>query len=163
MTTIEDCYTIKPADRQRALGWNRETATDPKEREHLRSYLALQLAAAGINPPVDDSTDSAMTAFSRGMLDSLREKTRLLSEHRPPIDERIEAFLANYFAGVSVPPMRLPSRSIVLDRHGMARELSLPVGGNSFETRCLNRIGATTVCSTIPQAIVVPRRDVPCL
>ncbi len=71
------------------------------------------------------------------MLDSLREKTRLLSEHRPPIDQRIEAFLSNYFVGIAGPSLRLPSRSIVLDRHGMARELSLPVRGNSFENSML--------------------------
>lgn len=131
---------------QRALGWNRELADDHKEREHLRSYLALQLAAAGIMPPVDDATDSAMTAFSRGMLDSLREKTRLLSEHRPPIDQRIEAFLAKYFAGIGGPALRLPGRSLVLDRHGMARELSLPVRGDHFKNdlvqsyRCHNGV-----------------------
>ena len=131
---------------QRRLGWNRELANDHKEREHLRSYLALQLAAAGIMPPLDDATDSAMTAFSRGMLDSLREKTRLLSEHRPPIDQRIEAFLAKYFSGIGGPALRLPGRSLVLDRHGMARELSLPVRGDHFKNdlvqsyRCQNGI-----------------------
>jgi len=131
---------------QRSLGWNREIAYSVKEREHLRSYLALQLAAAGIMPPIDDSTDSSMTAFSRGMLDSLREKTRLLTEHRPPIDQRIESFLAKYFGNQTGQPMRLPNRSIVLDRHGMARELSLPLHGDRFQndlvqsSRCYNGV-----------------------
>jgi len=126
-----------PEELQRTLGWNRELASSAKEREHLRSYLALQLASAGINPPVDDTTDSAMIAFSRSMLDSLREKTRLLSDHRPPIDRRIEVFLAKYFAGVTNKPLLLPPRSLVLDRHGMARELSLPVRGDHFENELL--------------------------
>ncbi len=131
---------------QHTLGWNRELANDPKEREHLRSYLALQLAAAGIMPPLDDATDSAMTTFSLSMLDSLREKTRLLSEHRPPIDQRIESFLARYFPETSESPLRLPGRSLVLDRHGMARELSLPVRGDHFQNdllqsyRCFNGV-----------------------
>jgi hypothetical protein len=124
-------------DLQRSLGWNRELANDPKERENLRSYLALQLAAAGIMPPLEDATDSSMTAFSRSMLDSLREKARLLSEHRAPIDQRIEAFLAKYFAGVPGLPLVLPNRALSLDRHGMARELSLPVRGDSFENDLL--------------------------
>jgi hypothetical protein len=122
---------------QCALGWNRELANDHKEREHLRSYLALQLAAAGIMPPVDDASDSAMTAFSKSMLDSLREKTRLLSAHRPPIDQRVEAFLADYFAGIPGSALRLPGSSLVLDRHGMARELSLPVRGDHFKNDLL--------------------------
>lgn len=124
-------------DLQRSLGWNRELANDPKERENLRSYLALQLAAAGILPPLEDATDSSMTAFSRSMLDSLREKARLLSEHRAPIDQRIELFLAKYMKGIPGPPLTLPTRSLSLDRHGMARELSLPVRGDRFENDLL--------------------------
>ncbi len=126
-----------PEQLQRELGWNRELANDPKERVHLRSYLALQLAAAGISPPIDDETDSAMTAYSQGMLESLREKTRLLSKHRSPIDQRIEAFLTRYFAELNDEPLRLPGSSLVLDRHGMARELSLPVRGDHFQNDLL--------------------------
>lgn len=136
------------ADRmQLILGWDRERAFEPGERKHLRSYLALQLAAAGLMPPEDDATDSSMTTFSRGMLESLREKTRLLSDHLPPVDQRIEAYLARYFADeTSQRPLRLPSRSLVLDRHGMARELSLPVHGDRFQNslisshRCYNGV-----------------------
>jgi phosphoenolpyruvate carboxykinase (diphosphate) len=128
-----------PEKLQRALGWDRERAAEANERKHLRSYLALQLAAAGLSPPLDDATDSEMTAFSRGMLESLREKTRLLSGYLPPIDQRIEAFLGNYFAdSAGNAPLRLPSRSLVLDRHGMARELALPVGGDHFENSLIN-------------------------
>jgi len=34
-------------ERQRALGWNREIAEEPSEREHLNHYIALQMASAG--------------------------------------------------------------------------------------------------------------------
>ena len=136
-----------PDKLQLTLGWNRERALERGEQIHLKSYLALQLAAAGLMPPLDDATDSAMTTFSLGMLESLREKTRLLSDHRPPIDQRIEQFLAEYFAGIAdQSPLRLPTRSLVLDRHGMARELSLPVRGNEFKNslitsyRCHNGV-----------------------
>lgn len=136
-----------PEKLQRTLGWDRERAQQRSEQAHLRSYLALQLAAAGLAPPVDDTSDSAMTAFSLGMLESLREKTRLLSDHLSPVDCRIEAFLRRYFAGVAdEDPLRLPARALVLDRHGMARELSLPVRGDQFTNsltssyRCYNGI-----------------------
>jgi len=126
-------HQTSPDKLQLTLGWDRDRASQRTEQTHLRSYLALQLAAAGLMPPLDDATDSAMTAFSLGMLESLREKTRLLSDHLPPIDQRIEQFLAQYFAGVAdQSPLRLPTRSLVLDRHGMARELSLPVRGDHF-------------------------------
>ncbi len=136
-----------PEKLQRALGWNREWVGEPAERMHLRSYLALQLAAAGLSPPLDDASDSAMTAFSRGMLESLREKTRLLSGHLPPVDQRIEEFLARYFADLGdQTPLRLPSRSLVLDRHGMARALSVPARDDHFKNslvssyRCYNGV-----------------------
>ena len=134
-------------ERERALGWERLAWTDPREQEHLRSYIALQLASAGLLPPDEDATDHSLAAFSRGMLENLREKTRLLSEHRAPADERIESFLNAYFADQQLnQPLRLPRQTLVLDRHGMARELSLPARGNHFQNayveshRCLNGV-----------------------
>ncbi len=139
---------------QRSVGWDREIATDPVQREHLRSYIALQMASAGLQPPhlqagVDDHSGDVdtMEAFSAGILESLRERNLLLAQYRAPVDSRIESFLNRYFADeVGDDPIELPGRSLTLDRHGMARELSLPVGGNAFENslvssyRCLNGV-----------------------
>lgn len=132
---------------QRALGWNREVASNKLERNRLRSYIAFQMASAGLSPPDEATNADAMASFSAGILESLREKNRLMSEHRAPIDSRIESFLNHYFASVLAgQPLRLPSRSLTLDRHGMARELSLPVNGNEFRNdlvssyRCLNGV-----------------------
>jgi hypothetical protein len=139
---------------QRSLGWDRDIATDPVQREHLRSYIALQLASAGLQPPdtrpggEDESTGvDTMEAFSAGILESLRERNSVLAQYRAPVDSRIESFLNRYFAAeVGDDPIELPGRSLTLDRHGMARELSLPVGGNAFKNplvssyRCLNGV-----------------------
>ncbi|MDG2220929.1 MAG: hypothetical protein P8L85_06100, partial [Rubripirellula sp.] len=88
-----------------------------------------------------------MATFSEGILDSLKTKSRLLTENRAPVDSRIESFLARYFGEeVSCEPLRLPNRSLTLDVHGMARELSLPVGGQEFSNelvrsyRCVNGV-----------------------
>lgn len=136
-----------PTQLQRTLGWQRDVATSPTERGHLRSYIAFQMASAGLAPPDEATNADSMATFSAGILESLREKNRLLSEHRAPIDTRIEAFLNEYFAEeVRERPLRLPGRALTLDRHGMARELSLPVNGHSFENelvksyRCFNGI-----------------------
>jgi phosphoenolpyruvate carboxykinase (diphosphate) len=132
---------------QRALGWDRGIATNRLERDRLRSYIAFQMAAAGLAPPDEATNADDMASFSSGILESLREKNRLLSEHRAPIDSRIEEFLQQYFRSVvGEDPLRLPNRSLTLDRHGMARELSLPVNGNEFcndlvsSYRCLNGV-----------------------
>ncbi|MEL6896659.1 MAG: hypothetical protein AAFP90_11195, partial [Planctomycetota bacterium] len=119
---------------QRALGWDRHLAQSPKEQQHLRSYISLQLASAGLLPPEESGTDHSLQAFSRGMLENLREKNRLLREHRTPIDDRVEKFLTRYLEDQQLErPIQLPDQSIVLDRHGMARQLSLPVGENHFQ------------------------------
>ena len=135
------------AQLQRATGWDRKLARSPQERDRLRNYIAFQMASAGLSTPDEANNSDSMASFSTGILNSLREKNRLLSEHRAPVDSRIETFLQEYFRGCSMAsPLRLPSRSLTLDRHGMARELSLPVNGHSFQNelvssyRCLNGV-----------------------
>ena len=135
------------AQLQRATGWDRKLARTPRERDRLRNYIAFQMASAGLSTPDEANDSDTMASFSTGILNSLREKNRLLAEHRAPIDSRIEGFLQEYFRDLSrTEPLRLPSRSLTLDRHGMARELSLPVNGHSFQNelvnsyRCLNGV-----------------------
>ncbi|NND96159.1 MAG: hypothetical protein HKN47_02380 [Pirellulaceae bacterium] len=135
------------AELQRKVGWDKQLANEPVERANLRNYIALQLASAGLLPPDEDLAGDTLAAFSTGILESLREKNRLLADYRAPVDSRIESFLNRYFADqVGDDPLRLPSRSLVLDRHGMARELSLPVQGHKFcndqveSYRCLNGV-----------------------
>ncbi|TWT93777.1 hypothetical protein [Stieleria varia] len=143
----ENLSLIKnPAQLQRSVGWDKLLASSPAARSNLRNYIVLQLAAAGLPVPESKSGDS-MTEFSAGILESLREKNRLLTGYRAPIDQRIEAFLKRYFEDITGDqPLQLPSRTLTLDRHGMARELSLPIEGNSFKTdlvssyRCKNGV-----------------------
>ena len=136
-----------PTELQRAIGWDRGAAATSAEQSRLRSYIAFQMASAGLSPPDDDTNADSMAAFSAGILASLKEKNRLLAEHRAPVDSRIEYFLNDYFADETQgDELRLPSRSLTLDRHGMARELSLPVNGHHFKNelvesyRCLNGV-----------------------
>jgi hypothetical protein len=124
------------AELQRALGWDRSTLADPAERERLRQHIALKLAAAGI---YSSDADQPLANFSKGMLENLREKNRLLSDYRTPINGRIEDFLNDYFSDLELEsPLRIPNNSLVLDRHGMARELSLPADGDSFTNKLVD-------------------------
>ncbi|MEM9646655.1 MAG: hypothetical protein AAF989_16815, partial [Planctomycetota bacterium] len=132
---------------QKKVGWDREMAMSSHERENLRNYITLQLASAGLQLPEAAFEQDSLGAFSAEMLESLRQKNRLLTAHRAPVDARIEAFLNRYFHDLSGDtPLTLPSRSLTLDRHGMARELSLPMGGNEYKTdlvesyRCENGV-----------------------
>ncbi len=97
------------------------------------------MASAGLSPPDEETNADEMAAFSAGILDSLKEKNRLLADYRAPVDSRIEAFLNEYCREhVGNQPLRLPGRSLTFDRHGMARELSLPVNGHSFQNSLVN-------------------------
>ncbi len=102
----------------------------------LRDYLHMQLAVAGLAVPLGASQQSA---WSGGLLSSLREKNRLLSEHRPAVDQRIEDFLSGHFADEPITaPLQLPHPTLCLDRHGMGRLLSLPADGNKFSNDLLS-------------------------
>ena len=52
---------------------------------------------------------------------------------RCPTDRRIENFLNDHFGDLNLEsPLRLPSESLVLPRYGIARELSIPEGTDSY-------------------------------
>ncbi len=124
---------------QRALSWDRERVGSSTERKQLRSYTVLQLATAGLLAIDEELEATELVGYSRELLESLREKNRLLAAHRAPIDQRIEKFLAHYFRELGLKePLRLPSKALVLDRHGMARELSLPAKGDVFKSELLD-------------------------
>ena len=120
----------------RSLGWSRKIHTSAKERKRLRRYISLQLSAMGVTPPENHQSQAD---FSQGFLESLRERNRLLAGVRAPIDKRIESFLAEYFADQNLDsPLELPQSTLVLDRHGMARELSLPADGDQFTNKLVD-------------------------
>jgi hypothetical protein len=136
---IED--VVPPIDLQRAIGLNGgpAAADDNGHRDELKRLVNLQLAATGLPIVPVENTDGIGTGMARagelaeGLLANYREKTRLLEDYRCPADRRIEAFLASHFAELDlVEPLRLPARTLVLDRHGVARELSLPAHGDEY-------------------------------
>lgn len=125
-------------DPHMALSWSTAAseAASATARTQLRDYLHMQLAVAGLAVPQGASQQSA---WSGGLLSSLREKNRLLSEHRPAVDQRIEDFLSGHFADEPITaPLQLPHPTLCLDRHGMGRLLSLPADGSKFSNDLLS-------------------------
>lgn len=135
------------AELQRSVGWDSVLGASPAERQRRQSYLTFQLAMAGLTPPDESNQEHPESALPRELLESFRERNAILRQHQPPIDGRIESFLKRYFADCAGgEKLRLPARSLTLDRHGLARELSLPLGKNKFENdqvksyRCFNGV-----------------------
>ncbi|MHC2068095.1 hypothetical protein ACYFX5_11515 [Bremerella sp. T1] len=108
---------------------------DPKsERQELIRYINLQLIANELPPALDES-DAQFIGLAKGLLANYHEKTRLLYDRPAPIDQRIEAFLQRYFRDLKPSePLKLPRRTLTLERHGVARELSIPVNRSSFKS-----------------------------
>jgi phosphoenolpyruvate carboxykinase (diphosphate) len=112
--------------------------TTEHERAELLGYINLKLAVNGL-PTAHAAAGNELVSLASGLLTSFREKTRLLEDYRCPVDARIETFLNAHFADLKLPePLRLPGRAVVLDRHGLARELSLPAGGDEFQSELLH-------------------------
>jgi hypothetical protein len=96
----------------------------------------LLLIANGLIPADGQLDDLADT---KGLIEQFREQARLLTDHRCPADQRIETFLESYFSDVKLPQrLRLPNETLVLNRHGIAKELSLPENGEEFTSELVS-------------------------
>lgn len=105
------------------------------ERDRLQLYISLKLASSGQPVSLTGGNGDFLTV-AHDLLCSYREKSRLLAGHLCPPDRRIQDFLDDYLAECGPVP-RLPDNTLVLDRPGMARELSLPAEGERFECEFL--------------------------
>lgn len=108
----------------------------PQERGKLISYINIKLASMGL--PVYAKEGTGFVDLASDMLENFRQKDRLLMGYLPPVDRRIQSFLDGYLADLSLAQTpRLPSNTLVLDRYGMARELSLPPDGHMHSSPTL--------------------------
>jgi len=106
----------------------------PREREQLVRYINIKLAALGM-PVAGDGVDTSFMEVAGDLLAHFREYSRLLEGYLCPADQRIQNFLDDHLAGLSLNgPVRLPGRTLIADRHGIARELSLPRTKNHFHS-----------------------------
>ena len=86
-------------------------------------------ARASLCPRASRTPTSARLA--RPILARQRELSRRLADRLCAADGRIQAFLDDYLAEPVERP-QLPRRTLVLDEPGLARDLSLPLDGDSF-------------------------------
>src|SRR5688572_1093618 len=98
----------------------------------LVSYINLKLTGLGC-PTVPHEMDPEFAEMLGTLLRRSQETARLLSNYLCPADNRIQTFLYDYLQDtVSVP--KLPARTFVLDRIGLARSLSLPPTRDEFSS-----------------------------
>lgn len=110
------------------------TTATPSLDNHQLSYLNLKLreiAQPGV-AIADDSLGQLVDSF----VALSREKDRALARHLCPVDQRIQNFLFDYLETVVATP-RVPAATLVLDRPGLARLLSLPPSRDQHESPIL--------------------------
>ncbi len=107
----------------------------PREDARSRDYLNLKFAARGL-PIVGDEADFPFLEMGRSLILNFQERLRLLKSHRAPIDRHLLAWLDRHLADTGVfaeGEAKLPD-PLTLERHGLARFLSLPHGEDRFES-----------------------------
>jgi hypothetical protein len=117
-------------DLQQRIGF--PPSESPEHLITLRRYLNLKLADLGLPiVPLPGLSQREFTDLVGSFLAHSREKDRLLSSYLCPADQRIQTFLFDYISDAAPVP-RLPTLTLALDRHGLARELSLPADRDEY-------------------------------
>jgi len=125
-------------DREKSLGFLSDEVHPEEYQRRLFLHANLQLIASDLpTPPSADR--SGVRDIASSLLENYKEKNRLLRQNRKPVDRRIESFLDRQFRSLFLKERpKLPDQTIVLDRHGMARMLSLPAHGDTYRNDLVN-------------------------
>lgn len=129
------------------LGITSDAAAAEAYAEDLDRLVWFRLIVKGLIEP-STCPDREVADLAEAQRDAMRKHRRLASEHRSPIDKRIEAFLHEHLADVVEEPasIKLPGSTFRLDRYGIARKLALPAKKDTFKnayvesTRVLNGV-----------------------
>jgi hypothetical protein len=132
--------TATPLDE--TLGFSTSPELAETARARRLDLVNLKLASRGFALP-PEADDSPLLDFGRSLLANFEEKMRLLGDSLCPADATIHDFLSTYLAEsaaeVFAPgELMIPSGALSLERHGLARELSLPAGRDTFVSSILS-------------------------
>lgn len=125
--------SMKTTDLLKKIGPLRGSLGGGEDAEGMKRriyYINLKLRDLGC-PTFPTQFDPEFADLVGGLMALNREKDRLLASHLCPVDHRIQNFLYDYLQDVVEVP-RLPNHTFVLDRHGLARLLSLPPDRDEF-------------------------------
>jgi hypothetical protein len=105
---------------------------NPALRRQRITSINLRLLAMDL-PAVVEEGDGYLMEVARDLVEQYRAARQLVADLAPPVDRRIEQFLARHLADVELPEkLQLPRRSFELDEPGLARAVSLPADGDEF-------------------------------
>ncbi len=120
-------------DLKKQLGYFPAQPASAKPDPRVVQYINLKLAALGCSPYTGNGQNE-LNEIAAPLLANHREKDRLLADQRCPADQRIHDFLTRHLGPHAEGKQLLPAKSFVLDRHGLARILSLPADADHFKS-----------------------------
>ncbi|MGE9291178.1 MAG: hypothetical protein ACQKBT_09320, partial [Puniceicoccales bacterium] len=120
---------ITKQDLSRKLG----IGASPFSKKDIADYVNLKLEALG-SRGFQDNQESAVMGLAEPFLRSVKARTHLAESPLPPADRRIQDFLDKLAAHVGEETAALPRETLILDRHGLARQLSIPGNADHFKS-----------------------------
>jgi hypothetical protein len=99
------------------------------DTDTLRRSIAIKLAASGFE--VENTTGDDLLNVASDLFRGYREQSRLLESHLCPADQRIQDFLNDALKETGE-TVHMPTKTLVVDRYGLARELSFPDNADKF-------------------------------
>ena len=110
-------------------------------REDRIQYINFKLASLGLPIYHSNDTDNSSNTYFIDLFEDIikdyKEKTRMVDVNEVGIHKRINQFFSTYFYDSPNPPKGVED-SLTLDHYGIAREMSLPPDGNTFNNEYIN-------------------------
>ena len=134
MVLLAGVYAMSLRDLEESIGFVSHQSGEQKteSRTSITGYIVLKLLANGL--PIPKCFEDHDRLGAPRLLSTYHHRLKRLDSIHCPADARIEAFLRRYFDRVKgCSALRLPDLTVILDRHGIARELSLPHDGDEYQ------------------------------
>ena len=106
----------------------------------LNAFVNLKLAACGAPVLTVKAKEQNFLNLVDPILKSYQEQQHQLIEQGAalcPADQRVQNFLNSYLSDTGEAVPQIPSRQLKLDRHGLAKMLSLPRGEDLFQNEII--------------------------
>ncbi|MDB5103547.1 MAG: hypothetical protein JWP91_1236 [Fibrobacteres bacterium] len=115
------------------LGFDQGSSVTP-DSGRILPVIRLKMMATGLDLPTNGHGPDFM-AHTADLIRKIQEKFRGYPQPLCPLDARLQAFLDGFFADTPLPGrIDLPLSTLHMDFHGLARTLSIPAEGDSFES-----------------------------
>ncbi|WFB34791.1 hypothetical protein P3T73_11530 [Kiritimatiellota bacterium B12222] len=117
------------------IGYTHNDESSPESEANLIHYINIKLSALDL-PIYGKDDDNPFLELGKSILATAKAKDRLLADYMCPVDRHIQNFLSSFFKehGIEEEQSWLPRQSFVLDRHGIARALSIPPDRDDFKS-----------------------------